>query len=58
MERESNSASVETLCRALCKEGKKAIAAKVFNLDDEVIDRFDANPLGWSDWLERNCTVL
>ncbi|XP_065835918.1 uncharacterized protein [Oscarella lobularis] len=33
MERESNSASVETLCRALCKEG-------------------------WSDWLERNCTVL
>ena len=34
---ESKSASVKALCKALCKEGKKAVAAEIFSLDDEVL---------------------
>ena len=41
MEKESNSASVEILCRALCQEKKKSVAATVFNLDDDILDRVD-----------------
>ena len=36
-------ASVETLCRALCKEGMKSTAANVFKLKTEVLCRFGSN---------------
>ena len=41
IQQKSESATVKTLCRALCSEGKRAIAAKVFKLDDEVLSGFD-----------------
>ena len=41
MLQESESATVETLCRALCSEGKKAVAAKHFKLDDDVLRGFN-----------------
>ena len=34
---ESKSASVKALSKALCKEGKKAVAAEIFSLDDEFL---------------------
>ena len=41
MQQASESATVEALCRALCGEGKKAIAGTVFKLDDEVLSGFE-----------------
>ncbi|XP_065845755.1 uncharacterized protein [Oscarella lobularis] len=43
IEQESEAASVEALCRALCKEGMRATAATIFKLDDEVLCRFGRN---------------